>query len=300
MKTEKRPFYCLGWSLTGWIGTAALLAWGGLAAPAAPQAALSGPAITVLEPDEGPVGTEVVIRGENFGPSIGSVQGTSGVSFGGVWASPSAWSEGEVRVEVPAGATTGPVVVTVGGVASEGLAFTVTGTGTGSPAVGTVSPAQGAAGTEVVIRGENFGPPEGAEQGTAGVSFNGVAGTPASWSEAEIRVAVPEGAPSGLVVVTVEGRASDGVGFAVAGPAPVIETVDPTHGPEGTGVVIRGEHFGSPIAAAQGRSGVRFNGVWGVPTHWSEAEIRAAVPEGVASGLVAVAVGGRATESSSR
>ncbi len=385
MKTEKRPFHCLRQSLAGWIGTAALLAWGGLAAPGALAAGGSGPAMTALEPDEGPVGTEVVIRGENFGPSIGAAQGTSGVSFGGVWASPSTWSEGEVRVEVPAGATTGPVVVTVSGVGSEGVAFTVTGAGTGGPAVGTVSPAQGAAGTEVVIRGTDFGPPEGAAQGTAGVSFNGVAGTPASWSgeeirvavpegatagpvvvtvggevsngvgftvtaagaarpsivsvspelatagtevvirgenfgdpegaaqgtkgvsfngvwaepsfwsEGEIRVAVPEGAPSGLVVVTVEGRASDGVAFAVAGPAPVIATVDPTHGPEGTGVVIRGEHFGSPIAAAQGRSGVRFNGVWGVPTHWSEAEIRAAVPEGVASGLVTVTVGGQAS-----
>ena len=102
MKTEKRPFHCHGWSLTGWIGTAALLVWGSLAAPGALAAGGSGPAITVLEPDEGPVGTEVVIRGENFGPSIGALQGTSGVSFGGVWASPSTWSEGEVRVAVPA------------------------------------------------------------------------------------------------------------------------------------------------------------------------------------------------------
>ena len=153
-----------------------------------------------------------------------------------------------------------------------------------------MSPAQGAAGTEVVTGGE-LRAPGGREQGS-GVSFWA---EPSLWSEAEIRVAVPEGAPSGLVVVAVEGEASDGVGFAVAGPAPVIATVDPTHGPEGTGVVIRGEHFGSPITAAQGRSGVSFNGVWGVPTHWSGTEIRAAVPEGVASGLVAVTVGGQAS-----
>ena len=380
MKTEKRPFHCLRQSLTGWIGTAALLAWGGLAAPGALAAGGSGPVITVLEPDEGPVGTEVVIRGENFGSPIGALQGTSGVSFGGVWASPTTWSEGEVRVEVPAGATTGPVVVTVGGVASEGLAFTVTGPGTGGPAVGTVSPAQGAAGTAVVIRGTDFGPPEGAEQGTAGVSFGGVAGTPASWSEGEIRVpvpegategpvvvtvggqvsngvgftvtgagaprpsivsvspelatagtevvirgenfgdedgavrgvsfggvwaeptvwsegeiraAVPEGAPGGQVVVTVDGEASDGVGFTVTGPSPVIATVDPTHGPEGTGVVIRGEHFGSPIGAVQGRAGVSFGGVWAEATSWSGTEIRAAVPAGVESGQVVVTAGGQ-------
>ncbi len=383
MRTAKRRFHCLLWSLVGWIGTAALLSAGAVEPPAAPQAGGSGPAITVLEPDEGPVGTEVVIRGENFGASIGVLQGTSGVSFGGVWASPSTWSEGEVRVEVPAGATTGPVVVTVSGVGSEGLAFTVTGAGTTGPAVGTVSPAQGAAGTEVVIRGTDFGPPEGAEQGTAGVSFNGVAGTPASWSEGEIRVAVPEGAtagpvvvtvggeasngvgftvtaagiarpsivsvspelatagtevvirgenfgdpegaaqgargvsfngvwaepsfwsegeirvavpegaPGGQVVVVVDGEGSDGAGFTVTGPAPVIETVDPTHGPEGTGVVIRGEHFGSAIAAVQGTAGVSFGGVWAEASFWSGTEIRAAVPEGGESGQVAVTAGGQ-------
>ena len=190
------------------------------------------------------------------------------------------------------------MVVTVSGVGSEGLAFTVTGPGTAGPAVGTVSPAQGAAGTEVVIRGTDFGPPEGAAQGTAGVSFNGVAGTPASWSGTEIRVAVPEGATTGPVVVTVGGEASNGVGFTVTATGalrPSIVSVSPELGAVGTEVVIRGEHFGSPIAAVQGRSGVRFNGVWGVPTHWSEAEIRAAVPEGVASGLVAVTVGGQAS-----
>ena len=299
MKTEKRPFHCLRQSLTGWIGTAVLLAWGGLAAPGALAAGGSGPAMTALEPDEGPVGTEVVIRGENFGPSIGSLQGTSGVSFGGVWASPSAWSEGEVRVEVPAGALSGPVVVTVSGVGSEGLAFTVTGPGTGGPAVGTVSPAQGAAGTEVVIRGTDFGPPEGAVQGTAGVSFNGVAGTPASWSEAEIGVEVPEGATTGPVVVTVEGEVSNGVGFTVTAagaPRPSIVSVSPELATAGMEVVIRGESFGDPDVAAQGRRGVSFGGVWAEPTLWSEGEIRAAVPEGTPSGQVVVAVEGEASD----
>ena len=255
--------------------------------------------MTVLEPDEGPVGTEVVIRGENFGPSIGALQGTSGVSFGGVWASPSTWSEGEVRVEVPAGATTGAVVVTVSGVGSEGLAFTVTGAGTGGPAVGTVSPAQGAAGTEVVIRGTDFGPPEGAEQGTAGVSFNGVAGTPASWSGTEIRVPVPEGATAGPVVVTVGGEASNGVGFTVTGAGaarPSIVSVSPELATAGTEVVIRGENFGDPEGAAQGRRGVSFGGVWAEPTLWSEGEIRATVPEGFPGGQVVVVVDGEASD----
>ena len=49
----------------------------------------------------------VTITGENFGPSIGAVQGTSGVSFNGVWASPTYWSETDIQVPVPAGAPSG-------------------------------------------------------------------------------------------------------------------------------------------------------------------------------------------------
>ncbi len=75
--------------------------------------------MTVLEPDEGPVGTEVVIRGENFGSSIGSTQGTSGVSFGGVWAEPTLWSEAEIQAAVPEGVASGLVAVAVGGRATE-------------------------------------------------------------------------------------------------------------------------------------------------------------------------------------
>ena len=103
---------------------------------------------------------------------------------------------------------------------------------------------------------------------------------------------MPAGAQSGLVVVTADGAASDGVAFRVSGPAPVIATVNPTFGPEGTWVVIRGENFGSPIGAAQGRSGVSFNGVWTSPSSWSGTEVRAPVPEGVTSGLVVVRVDG--------
>ena len=55
-------------------------------------------AIPALEPESGPEGTEVVVRGENFGPSIGAVQGTSGMSFDGVWGAPAYWSEAEIRV----------------------------------------------------------------------------------------------------------------------------------------------------------------------------------------------------------
>jgi IPT/TIG domain/Bacterial Ig-like domain (group 2) len=81
------------------------------------------PTITNLSPGSGAVGTSVTVTGTNFGAS----QGTSTVTFNGTAATPN-WSATSIAVLVPSGATTGNVVVTVGGHASNGVSFTVTGT----------------------------------------------------------------------------------------------------------------------------------------------------------------------------
>ena len=142
--------------------------------------------------------------------------------------------------------------------------------GGGGPEIASVVPESGPVGTAVVVRGENFGSASGVAQGTSGVSIGGVWGTPSYWSDREIRVPVPSGAPGGLVVVATGGLAGNGVPFRVTGPAPVIASVDPNHGPAGTEVVIRGTHFGSPMAAVQGAGRVSFNGTAGRPTYWSD------------------------------
>src|SRR5207245_2771644 len=84
----------------------------------------SSPSITSLSPSSGAVGTSVTITGTNFG----TTQGTSTVKFNGTIAIPTSWSSTSIVAPVPAGATTGSVVVTVGGVASNGVNFTVQGT----------------------------------------------------------------------------------------------------------------------------------------------------------------------------
>ncbi|MDE2758119.1 MAG: IPT/TIG domain-containing protein [Acidobacteriota bacterium] len=273
---------------------AVALAWGLLAAPGNGPSRGSGPGIASVIPEAGPVGTAVVVRGDNFGPSIGAWLGTSEVSFNGTAVTPSYWSDREIRAPVPVGASSGPVVVTVNGRGSDGVGFAVTASGAETPEVASVSPEAGPAGTEVVVRGENFGPASAVARGTSGVSFSGVWGRPSYWSDREIRVAVPPGAPGGQVVVAAGGLAGNGVPFRVTGPAPVIGTVDPNHGPAGTELVIRGMHFGSPIAALQGAGRVSFNGTAGTPSYWSDGEIRVAVPVGAESGLVVVTAGGSA------
>src|SRR2546425_9362966 len=152
----------------------------------------------------GVVGTLKKIAGANFG----ATQGTSTVKFNGIAAAPTSWGATSIVVPVPAGATTGNVVVSVAGMASNGLNFTVT---PPPPSITSLSPSAGAIGASVTIAGANFG----ASQGTSTVTFNGVNTTPTSWSASSIIAPVPVGAATGNVVVTVVGIASNGVLFAV-------------------------------------------------------------------------------------
>jgi hypothetical protein len=80
------------------------------------------PSITSILPNTGPVGTSVTITGLNFG----ATQSRSTVKFNGTLATPTSWSDTSIVVPVPAGATTGNAIVTVGGVALDGGVFVVT------------------------------------------------------------------------------------------------------------------------------------------------------------------------------
>jgi IPT/TIG domain len=71
---------------------------------------------------KGSVGTEVTLTGTGFGP----IHGSSTVTFNGSMGTPKYWSDTKIVVSVPHGASTGPVVVTVNGQASNGVLFTVT------------------------------------------------------------------------------------------------------------------------------------------------------------------------------
>src|SRR6266446_2267812 len=141
---------------------------------------IPSPAISSLSTTSGPVGTSVTVSGSNFG----ATQGTSTVTFNGTAATPSSWSATSISVPVPAAATTGPVVVTVTGQASNGVTFTV------APKINSLAPTSGVVGSSVTISGTTFG----STQGTSTVTFNGTATTPSSWSATSIAVPVPAAA----------------------------------------------------------------------------------------------------------
>lgn len=174
-------------------------------------AALPPPSLSSLSVNTGPIGLSVTIAGSNFG----SAQGSSSVTFNGTAATASNWSPTIITAFVPSGATSGPVVVNVGGAASNSLSFTVT------PQITSLSPNSGLPSSVVTIGGTSFG----ATQGSSTVKFNGITATPTSWNTTTIVTPVPAGTTTGTVVVTVGGQASNGAVFTVAPPNSSAETL---------------------------------------------------------------------------
>jgi hypothetical protein len=235
------------------------------------------PTITSLTPSTGAVGASVVIAGTNFR----STQTSSTVSFNGIASTPTAWSATSITAPVPTGATSGPVVVTVGGQASNGSTFTLT----PAPSITSLAPNTGAVGSVITITGSNFG----STQGNGGVKFGTLAATISSWSSTSIVATVPSGAATGSVVVTAAGGvASNGVTFTVTS-APAITSVTPAAGGGfGSSFTITGTNFG----ATQGNGKVTLNSVPATVSSWSGTSIVAQVPNGVTTGNVVVTAAG--------
>jgi YD repeat-containing protein len=234
------------------------------------------PQINLVSPVNASVGTTVTISGYDFG-SPGTV------TFNGVSATPTSWGNdtsvgGVIVVPVPAGATTGPIVVTTGGVSSAGYNFTV------APGISGIVPSQGVAGTSVTITGNAFG----SAQGTSSVLFNGVAALVSSWSNTSIVATAPNGAATGNVTVVVNSVSGTGPVFTFG---PSINTLTPTSGIAGALVTISGSGFGFP----QGYSSVGFGTVIAAPTQWSKNTIVVPVPTAAVTGPVVVYAGGQAS-----
>jgi hypothetical protein len=227
--------------------------------------------ITDLSQVYGAAGTPVIIAGTGFGVA----QGSSSVAFNGSAASVSLWSDGGILVTVPEAASTGNVVVTVGGVSSNGIPFTVV----ASPVINSLSVVSGLAGTPVTISGSNFG----SSQGTSTVTFNGTPAPVSTWTNGTIAVTAPSGISSGDVIVSVGGVPSNGVTFSV----PNITEILPQDGPIGALITILGGGFG----VTQGSGSVTIGGTPMVVVSWSDTEIEAAVAAGTTTGVLSVQQG---------
>jgi RHS repeat-associated protein len=236
------------------------------------------PQVTSISPVGGEVGTQVQIYGSGFGTS----QGSSSITFFyQVSASVTSWSDGQITATVPSAATTGPVTVTVGGVASNSnIYFTVP-----APVVTSVSPTSGIVGTQITIAGSGFQ----ASKGSSYILINGGGASPtiSSWSDTQIVATVPAGVTTGPVTVTVNGVASNpNVIFTM--PDPIVTSLSPSSGPVGTQVQVNGSGFGT----TQGTSTIKINTTSLNVVSWSNTQITAGVPSSSVTGPVQVSIGG--------
>ncbi|HXW35016.1 MAG TPA: IPT/TIG domain-containing protein [Acidimicrobiales bacterium] len=201
------------------------------------------PDVTLVAPANGPLsgGTFVTISGRNF-------DGATAVDFGST-AAPIGWyvkSPDTIKAIAPADATAQTVVVTVttsaGSSSSTATATNVFNYVTG-PTIQDVTPAVGptTGGTSVTIAGQDFSCP-------CGVTFGGVTANFTSDSTTELTAIAPGPENAGTVPVVVSTTAgntpADPVAqFTYEDDAPIVDSLSPSSGTQGTVVTIIGSRF---------------------------------------------------------
>jgi bacillolysin len=223
------------------------------------------PTITSLSVSSGTVGQAVTITGTNLGTTYRvRFNGTDGTAA-------TLGSTTSVTVTIPAGATTGTIVLTTPSGSATSATFTVLNPGP-VPTLVSVAPAGGATqGSAVTLTGTNLA-------GATAVSFNATAATFTAVSAATITTTVPAGATSGAISVTTpNGIAS--ISFTVL---PAVTSFSPTSGPPGTAVIIIGTTLSNAL-------NVKFNGVYVANfTVVNATTITATVPVGATTGPLTV------------
>ena len=153
-----------------------------------------------FSPTHGTVGTPVTLYGQGFG----STPASNAVSFNGTAATVTAATTTQLQVQVPDGASTGPITVTTGGQSvSSSAPFTVDDTGL-PPVITQVSPATVAVGDTVTVAGAHLLPISNATD----IRLGGYPVVASAISNTQLQFVVPGTAGSGHVsVLTPYGQA---------------------------------------------------------------------------------------------
>jgi hypothetical protein len=189
------------------------------------------PFVESVEPTTLAPGAVAVVSGDRLGTPLDEVT----VTFSGVASSAVLALEEVLFAVVPENAVSGPLVVTVGGVASAPFDVVV---GTlPAPAVTALVPAAASPGSLVRIEGTDL-----AVLGDrTSVSFDGIPAALFGVATGAVTAIVPPGASDGPVVVTVGGRASAGTAFdVVARGTPTITAISPAEATPGSLVEVEG------------------------------------------------------------
>ncbi|MCL4558246.1 MAG: IPT/TIG domain-containing protein [Deltaproteobacteria bacterium] len=222
-------------------------------------------------PVSGPAGTDIVITGSGFGTSQGSVE------FGDTAAPISSWSDTSISAVVPDVTAGSTRLSVVSGTQTAGVGFTVL------PFISEISKADVVLSDTIVITGTGFG----TTQGIGSINYAGTVLPVTSWSSSRITAVVGNitHAAAGPVNVSVNNTMSNGITLTTH---PSVSRISPDTAERGDGVSITGCLFG----ATQGTSSIAFAGSGASVISWSDALIRAKVPNGAVKGDVVVTVNG--------
>ncbi|TGD83317.1 DUF7619 domain-containing protein [Hymenobacter wooponensis] len=204
---------------------------------------LALPAIASVAPAEGRFGTLVTLTGRHFLPTATANR----VVFDGVAAPVLSATATTLTVRVPAGATTGSLVLTT----SDGTSrsnFTVF----QPPTITDVAPSEGRPGTVVTVTGTHFSAL--AAQDT--VEFNGVAARVLQASATTLQVEVPAGATLGKLRLRTRGGAVESPQAFMVWYAPTLTAVAPGRASVGATISLSGTNFSTNAA----RNVVTFTG----------------------------------------
>jgi hypothetical protein len=219
-----------------------------------------------VDPISGPVGTKVVLFGQEFGSPRGQ---NDAVFIGGQRMTVALWKDDVIVVHVPLGAGSGPLVLQSGGRRRTVGQFTVL-----IPKAVTIIPPHAPIGTLLRINGEHFG--AYSESGATPYNFMDfntgdnrveIGGVPAiiyRWNDDRIDVWVPYSAKSGKVVIYRSANrpnedgsccAERSVIATEAGEFSVVTPVIESYAPKSAGlddlVTIKGTGFGAFLKTAE-------------------------------------------------
>ncbi|HWD19682.1 MAG TPA: IPT/TIG domain-containing protein [Verrucomicrobiae bacterium] len=230
---------------------------------------LSGPLITDFSPSVGQVGAMVVINGENF-------TGASAVKLGGKSASGTVTADTQISITVPAGATSGPVAVTVGtSTYTTSSNFTVV---TAAPYIASFTPTNAVRGEAITITGGNF-----ANLSSPAVRLGGAAASNAPLvASTQLTAYVPSNAVTGGI--TVSSTSGTGTNTSLLYLQPWITNFTPVKGWVYSNIVVTGRNFTNATAVSVSGVNYAFTG--------SATQIVATVPATATNGFLTITTPG--------
>ena len=164
-------------------------------------------AITSVTPNNGAIGSQVTVNGSGFTASTSA----NTVSFNGTAASVLSATSGQLLVQVPMGATSGPITITNAlGSATSAESFAVTQVGQ-PPVITAISPSVAVKGSLVTITGQYLDPV--ADQTT--VTMDGLGGILIGVSDTQITFLPPNSGSGTVTVTTPYGSATSSTSVTV-------------------------------------------------------------------------------------